>query len=161
MNLLGDVLYWTGGLREFLSATGLVSPVVLASLAVCSLAFSAGPRRGLAITGKRRACLMIVGVSAGFGFPSVIYVVSHTVPGGSALDALNVLALVVAAAVTRVPGTAGGWAAVLVATALLVGIGPFASDLTANLLLLFSSLLVAATVWPTAILSWRKQIRRA
>ena len=33
-------------------------PAVLASLAACSLAFSPGPRRGLAIAGRRRACLM-------------------------------------------------------------------------------------------------------
>jgi hypothetical protein len=37
-------------------------PVVLASLAACSLALSPGPRRGLAIVGWRRACLMIAGL---------------------------------------------------------------------------------------------------
>ena len=164
-NLLADVLHWagawTGGLPEFLYTASLVGPVVLASLAVCSLAFSAGPRRGLAIAGKRRACLMIVGLSAGFGFPSVMYLVSRSVLAGPASSVLSVLAVVTAAAVTRVRGAAGGWVAVLVATALLIDLGPFASDLTANLLLLFGSLLVAVIVWPVAIVSWKRRVRRA
>jgi hypothetical protein len=46
-------------------------PAVLASLAACSLAFSAGPKRGLAIAGRRRACLMIAGLSIIFGWSSV------------------------------------------------------------------------------------------
>ena len=55
-------------------------PVVLASLAACSLALSPGPRRGLAIVGWRRACLMIAGLSAGFGFPSIVQLVNPAAP---------------------------------------------------------------------------------
>jgi hypothetical protein len=165
VNQLADVLRWagawTGGLPEFLYTTGLVGVVVLASLAVCSLAFSAGPRRGLAIAGKRRACLMIAGLSAGFGFPSVVYLVSRSVPAAPAADVLSVLAVVLAAAVTRVRGAAGGWVAALVAIALLIDLGPFATDLTASLLLLSGSVLVAVIVWPAAIVSWKRRIRRA
>jgi len=43
-----------GGLLQFL---GSAVPVVLASLAACSLALSPGPRRGLAIVGCRREIL--------------------------------------------------------------------------------------------------------
>jgi hypothetical protein len=164
-NLLVDVRHWTGawasGVPEFLYTAGLVGPVVLASLAVCSLAFSAGPRRGLAIAGKRRACLMIVALFAGFGFPSVIYLVSRSALAEPASSVLSVLAIVVAAAVTRVHGAAGGWAAVLVATALLIDLGPFASDLADNLLELFGGLAVAVIVGPAAIASWKRQVRRA
>jgi hypothetical protein len=164
-SLLADVLHWagawTGGLPEFLSTAGLVGgPAVLASLAVCSLAFSAGPRRGLAIAGKRRACLMIAGLSAGFGFPSVIYLVSRSVLAGPASSALSVLAIVVAGAITRVRGAAGGWVAVLVATALLIDLGPFAGDLTANLLHLLGGLLVAVIAGPLA-LAWKRKVSRA
>ena len=57
-------------------------PVVLASLAACSLALSPGPLRGLAIVGWRRACLMIAGLSAGFGFPSIVQLVDPAAPIG-------------------------------------------------------------------------------
>ena len=57
-------------------------PVVLASLAACSLVLSPGPRRGLAIVGWRRACLMIAGLSAGFGFPSIVQLVDPAAPMG-------------------------------------------------------------------------------
>ncbi len=63
LNLLVDVTQLTGagsaGLPGYLIGAGPVAPVVMASLAACSLAFSAGPRRGLAVAGRRRACLMI------------------------------------------------------------------------------------------------------
>jgi hypothetical protein len=62
----GGIVPGPGGLIQF-PAAGF--NVVLASLAACSLALSPGPRRGLAIVGWRRACLMIAGLSAGFGFP--------------------------------------------------------------------------------------------
>jgi hypothetical protein len=164
VNQLADVLHWTGawtgGRPEFLYAAGLAGPVVLASLAVCSLAFSAGPRRGLAIAGKRRASLMIAALSAGFGFPSVIYLVSRSVLADPAASVLSVLAIVAAVAVTRVRGAAGGWVAVLVAVALLVDLGPFASDLTANLLHLSGGLLAAAIAVPLA-LAWKRKLSRA
>jgi hypothetical protein len=104
---------------------------------------------------------MIVGLSAGFGFPSVVYLVSRSVPAAPAADVLSVLAVVLAAAVTRVRGAAGGWVAALVAIALLIDLGPFATDLTASLLLLSGSVLVAVIVWPAAIVSWKRRIRRA
>jgi hypothetical protein len=164
VNQLADVLHWTGawtgGRPEFLYAAGPAGPVVLASLAVCSLAFSAGPRRGLAIAGKRRASLMIAALSAGFGFPSVIYLVSRSVLADPAASVLSVLAIVAAVAVTRVRGAAGGWVAVLVAVALLVDLGPFASDLTANLLHLSGGLLAAAIAVPLA-LAWKRKLSRA
>ena len=53
---LAQSVFLPGGLLQFLGSAGGV-PVVLASLAACSLAFSPGPRRGLAIVGWRRACL--------------------------------------------------------------------------------------------------------
>jgi hypothetical protein len=154
LNQLAGVLHWagiwTGGRPEFLYTTSLVGTVVLASLAVCSLAFSAGPRRGLAIAGKRRACLMIAGLSAGLGFPSVVYLVSRSVPDGPAVTALSVLAVVIAAAATRVRGAAGGWVAMLVAIALLFDLGPFPASLAGNLLFLFGSVLVAVIVGSAA-----------
>ena len=51
---LAQSVFLPGGLLQFLGLAGGV-PVVLASLAACSLAFSPGPRRGLAIVGWRRA----------------------------------------------------------------------------------------------------------
>ncbi len=89
-------------------------PVVLASLAACSLALSPGPRRGLAIVGWRRACLMIAGLSAGFGFPTIVQLADPAAPMGDlAFRQLGVLAIAVAVAVTRVRGPVGrrvaGW----------------------------------------------------
>ena len=66
------------GLLQFLGTVDV--PVVLASLAACSLALSPGPLRGLAIVGWRRACLMIAGLSAGFGFPSIVQLVHPAAP---------------------------------------------------------------------------------
>ena len=68
------------GLFQFLGTVDV--PVVLASLAACSLALSPGPLRGLAIVGWRRACLMIAGLSAGFGFPSIVQLVHPAAPVG-------------------------------------------------------------------------------
>ncbi len=89
-------------------------PVVLASLAACSLALSPGPLRGLAIVGWRRACLMIAGLSAGFGFPTIVQLADPAAPMGDlAFRLLGVLAIAVAVAVTRVRGPVGrrvaGW----------------------------------------------------
>jgi hypothetical protein len=91
---------------------------------------------------------------------SVIYLVSRSALADPAASVLSVLAIVVAAAVTRVRGAAGGWVALLVAVALLVDLGPFASDLTANLLHLFGGLLVAVIVGLLA-LAWKRQVSRA
>ena len=95
-------------------------PVVLASLAACSLALSPGPLRGLAIVGWRRACLMIAGLSAGFGFPSIVQLVYPAAPSGDlAFRLLGVLAIALAVAVTRVRSPVGRRVAGLVATGLL------------------------------------------
>ena len=149
---------WSGGLPMFVWTAG-GGPVVLASLAACSLAFSAGPRRGLAIAGRRRACLMIAGLSAGLGFSSVVVLVSPSAQlSGPVFSLLDVLAIAVAIVVTRVPGTAGGRIAVLIAAGLLPGLAgtfPFAGDLTATVVSLLGSLLVAVLVWPVAIASWK------
>ena len=106
------------GLFQFLGTVDV--PVVLASLAACSLALSPGPLRGLAIVGWRRACLMIAGLSAGFGFPSIVQLVHPAAPSGDlAFRLLGVLAIALAVAVTRVRGPAGRRVAGLVAAGLL------------------------------------------
>ena len=95
-----------GGLFQLLPFGDV--PVVLASLAACSLALSPGPRRGLAIVGWRRACLMIAGLSAGFGFPAIVQLVNPAAPMGDlAFRLLGILAITVAVAVTCVRGPVG------------------------------------------------------
>ena len=132
--------------------------VVLASLAACSLALSPGPRRGLAIVGWRRACLMIAGLSAGFGFPAIVQLVHPAAPSGDlAFRLLGVLAIALAVAVTRVPGPVGRRVAGLLAAGLLPSLA-FAIPLVDPLLVI---LLVAVLVWPVAIVSWRGRARRA
>lgn len=155
---------WPGGLPLFLWTAG-GGPVVLVSLATCSLAFSAGPRQGLAIAGKRRACLVIAGLSVTFGYATVILLLSPSVqlpdPVSSLLD---VLAITVAIVVTRVRGAVGGRVAALVVAGLLPGLAytfPFESNQTAYLVSLFSTLLFAVLVWPVAIASWRGRVRRS
>ena len=107
----------TGGLLLFPAAD---FDVVLASLAACSLALSPGPWRGLAIVGWRRACLMIAGLSAGFGFPAIVQLVHPAAPlGDLAFRLLGVLAIALAVAVTCVPGPVGRRVAGLVAAGLL------------------------------------------
>lgn len=149
---------WSGGLPMFLFTAG-GGPVILASLAACSLAFSAGPRRGLAIAGWRRACQMIAVLSVVFGYAAVVTLVSPDPPlGGPVFSLLDVLALVIAVAVTRKCGTAGGRVAVLIATGLVIGLVggfPFAGSLTDDLVVLLGNLLFAVLVWPVAVASWR------
>jgi hypothetical protein len=70
---------WSGGLPMFLITAGQ-GPVFIASLTACSLAFSAGPRRGLAIVGRRQACLMIAALSGVFGVPVIVLMVRSSVP---------------------------------------------------------------------------------
>ena len=65
---------WSGGFPMFLITVGQ-GPVFIASLAACSLAFSAGPRRGLAIAGSRQACLMIAALAGVFGVPEIVRMV--------------------------------------------------------------------------------------
>ena len=151
------------GLFQFLGTVDV--PVVLASLAACSLALSPGPLRGLAIVGWRRACLMIAGLSAGFGFPSIVQLVHPAAPSGDlAFRLLGVLAIAVAVAVTRVRSPVGRRVAGLVATGLLPTLAvtiplvdyPGGWDLVPLLVIL-----LAVLVWPVAIVSWRGRVRRA
>jgi hypothetical protein len=133
-------------------------PVVLVSLAACSLVFSPGPRRGLAIVGWRRACLMIAGLSAGFGFPSIVQLADPAAPVGDlAFRLLGVLAIAVA--VTRVRGPVGRRVAGLAATGLLPSLA-VAIPLRDPAVILVPMLLVAVLVWPVAIVSWRGRVRR-
>ena len=139
-------------------------PVVLASLAACSLALSPGPRRGLAIVGWRRACLMIAGLSAGFGFPAIVQLVNPAAPMGDlAFRLLGILAITVAVAVTCVRGPVGRRVAGLMATALLPSLAtiPLRDVPAAILVAILVSLLAAVLVWPVAILSWRGRVRGA
>jgi hypothetical protein len=104
--------------------------VVLLALAACSLAFSAGPRRGLAIAGRQRA-----------------FLVSPAAPlSDHFFGLLDVLSIAVAIVVSRVRGAVGGRVAALIVAGFLPGLG---------------SLLVAVLVWPLAIASWKRQVRRA
>ena len=68
-----------------------------------------GPRRGLAIVGRRQACVMIAGLSAGFGFPLIVQLAE---PGAPVVDLafrlLGILVIAVAVAVTRVRGPVAG-----------------------------------------------------
>jgi hypothetical protein len=155
---------WSGGLPMVLITAGQ-GPVIIASLAACSLAFSAGPRRGLAIAGRRQACLMIAALSVVFGFTEVVYLVRPSVSlAGSAFSFPGVLALAVAVVVTRVRGTVGWRVSALVAgpALLLDAVAiPFAGSSTASVVLSLGSLLFAVLVWPVAIASWRGRVRRS
>jgi hypothetical protein len=154
--VLGPLQDLPGGLVQFLPF-GDIS-VVLASLAACSLALSPGPRRGLAIVGWRRACLMIAGLSAGFGFPFIVQLADPAAPlGDLAFRLLGVLAIAVAVAVTCVRGPVGRRVAGLVATGLLPSLAAIPlRDVPAVILVpVLVSLLAAVLVWPVAILSWR------
>jgi hypothetical protein len=144
-----------GGLFQFAGTVDV--PVVLASLAASSLVFSPGPRRGLAIVGWRRACLMIAGLSAGFGFPSIVQLADPAAPMGDlAFPLLGVLAIAVAVAVTCVRSPVGRRVAGLLATGLLPSLAvtiPLRDDPV--------GLLVAVLVRPVAIVSWRGRVRGA
>jgi hypothetical protein len=146
-----------GGLFQFAGTVDV--PVVLASLAACSLVFSPGPRRGLAIVGWRRACLMIAGLSAGFGFPAIVQLADPAAPVEDlAFRLLGVLAIAVAVAVTCVRGPVGRRVAGLVAAGLLPSLAvtiPLPDDLASFLVPMLVILLVAVLVWPVAIVSWR------
>ena len=155
----------SGGLVQFLGSARDV-PVVLASLAACSLAFSPGPRRGLAIVGWRRACLMIAGLSAGFGFPSIVQLVHPAAPiGRSCLPPAGRpgdRGRGSRHARTQPRGPAGRGAGSGRAPAQSrrhhsPGGYPGGWDLVPLLVIL----LVAVLVWPVAIVSWLGRVRRA
>jgi hypothetical protein len=153
---------WSGGLPIFLWLVG-GGPAVLASLAACSLAFSAGPRRGLAIAGRGRACLMVAGLSVVFGWSSVVIIASPSAHlSAFVFRLLDVLTLAVVIVLTRVRGTAGGRVSALVVLGLLPGLASdfsFAGNLTADMVSLLGTLLVAVLVWPVAITSWKGRAR--
>jgi hypothetical protein len=165
--LLADIIQRTGvssvGLPLFLWMTA-EGPAVLASLAACSLVFSAGSRRGLAVVGRRRACLMIAGLCVTYGFFPVVLLVSPSAHfSAPVFGLLGVLMIAIAIAVTRVSGTAGSRVAVLITAELLPGLaGAFssASDPAAGLVFLISYGLLALLVWPLAIASWKRQPSR-
>jgi hypothetical protein len=154
---------WSGGLLTFLWTAGS-GPPVLASLAVCSLAFSAGPRRGLAIAGSRRAWLMIAGLSVLFGWPTVVIMANPSVQlPDSVFGLLDVLAVAVVIALTRRRGIASGRVAALLAIGFLpslVGDFSFPDNQTVYAVFLLGSLLAAVLVWPVAITSWTRRARR-
>ncbi len=158
---------WSGGLRMFLITAGQ-GPVFIASLAACSLAFSVGPRRGLAIAGRRQACLMIAALSGVFGAPEIVLIVRSSVPVAAStvsLPDVSVLTIAVAVVVTYVRDTMDRRVAALVAPVLVVDATsiPFEFEgiSTATVVLSLASLLFAVLVWPVAIASWRGRVRRA
>jgi hypothetical protein len=158
---------WSGGLPMFLITAGQ-GPVFIASLAACSLAFSAGPRRGLAIVGRRPACLMIAALSGLFGVPEIVLMVRSSVPVAASTVSLldvSVLTIAVAVVVTHVRDTVDRRVAALVAPVLLLDAASipfeFKGISTATVVLSLASLLFAVLVWPVAIASWRGRVRRS
>jgi len=158
---------WSGGLPMFLITAGQ-GPVFIASLAACSLAFSAGPRRGLAIAGRRQACLMIAALAGVFGVPEIVRMVRVSAPvAASTVSLLDITVLTIAAAVvvTHVRDTADRRVAALLAPVLLADAASirfeFDAISTATVVLSVASLLFAVLVWPVAIASWRGRVRRS
>ncbi len=151
---------WPAGIYGFLYGASL--DPVLASLAACSLAFSAGPRRGLAIVGKRQAWLVIAVLSVGSGLPAIFDLVSpYVLVAGAAYSLLSALAIVVAFAVTRVRGLTDGRVTALIAIGFLLDLDPFTGTMISDVALLLGTLLLTLLVWPVAIASWKKRPRRA
>ncbi len=95
---------------------------------------------------------MIAGLSAGFGFPSIVQLADPAAPlGDLAFRLLGVLAIAVAVAVTWVRGPVGRRVAGLVATGLLLGLAVAIPlrDVPAGILVpVLVSLLAAVLVWP-------------
>ena len=158
---------WSGGFPMFLVTAGQ-GPVFIASLAACSLAFSAGPRRGLAIAGRRQACLMIAALAGVFGVPEIVRMVRASAPVAASTVSLldtTVLTIAVAVVVTHVRDTADRRVAALLAPVLLVDAASirfeFDAISTATVVLSLASLLCAVLVWPVAIASWRGRVRRS
>jgi hypothetical protein len=158
---------WSGGLPMVLITAGQ-GPVFIASLAACSLAFSAGPRRGLAIAGRRHACLMIAALSGVFGLPEIILMVRPSMPVAPStvrlLD-ISVLTIAVAVVATHVRDTADRRVAALLAPVLLIDAASIRFEFhgisTATVVLSLGSLLFAVLVWPVAIASRRGRVRRS
>ena len=125
------------------------------------------PEAGPGHRGETASRLVIACLSAGFGFTSVILLLIPSAQlSGPVFTLLDILAIAVAIVVTRVPGPAGGWVAALITAALLPGLAstftsPFVGDLTATVVSLLGTVLVAVLLWPVAIASWKGQVRRA
>ena len=142
--------------------TANVSPVVLASLAACSLAFSAGPRPGLAIAGRRRACLMIAALSVVSGYPAVAYLVSPSAsldgfgrhPGRP--DDRGRRGRHPRTRYRRLADRGPGGGPMLLVDAASILVGGSAASLMVPLL---GILLFAVLMWPVAIASWRGRVR--
>jgi hypothetical protein len=147
---------WSGGLALFLVTAG-VGPVFVASLAVSSLTFSAGPQRGLAIVGRRRACLVIAGLSAGLGSSTILLLLSPYVSlAPFPFSLLTVLAIAIAIVLTRGRGTVDRRVSALVATGLLPDLAIIflpSANVTATLVIQLGSLLFAVLAWAVAIAS--------
>jgi hypothetical protein len=106
---------------------------------------------------------MIAGLSAGFGFPSIVQLVNPAAPMGDlAFRLLGILAIAVAVAVTCVRSPVGRRVAGLVATALLPSLATIPlRDVPAVIpVAILVSLLAAVLVWPVAIVSWRGRAER-
>jgi hypothetical protein len=147
----------TGGLPELLWMAGL-GPVIPASLAACSLAFSPGPRRGLAIAGPRRACLILAGLAGVYGAALVVRLVNPFASVTSpAFRLLDVLVLVVAVALLCLPGTARVRVGALLASGLVLDLAgtPFGDNQTATVVVMLGNVMIALLVWPVAIASWK------
>jgi hypothetical protein len=165
-DLLAEIMLgtgvWPGALPEFVYGAG-AGHVFVTSLAACSLAFSPGPRRGLAIVGRWRTCLIVACLSAASGFVSILTLVSpdRQQMSGLTLSLLNVLAVAIALAVTYALSVAAGRVAVLVAIGFVPGLVsnillPFPVDMTVIVAFLLGGLLSALLVWPVAIASWKR-----
>jgi hypothetical protein len=151
---------WLGGVPLFFVTAGEGS-VFLASLTACSLAFSAGPRQGLAIAGRRRACLMIAGLSVIVGWLSVVLLLNPAVLlSDSVYRLLDVLTFAAVIAVSSPRDTAGSRVTALIAAGLLPGLVSaltflVAGDQMAEVMLVLGLLLLTVLVWPLAITSWK------
>jgi hypothetical protein len=110
---------------------------------------------------------MIAGLFIVFGSsPAVPLLKPHAELSGPVSRLVYVLGIVLAIAVSRVGGTVGRRVAALVTAGLLPGlvtIVPFSIESGQTELMVFflGSLLVTVLVWPLAIVSWQRQVRRA
>ncbi len=103
---------------------------------------------------------MIAGLSAGFGFPSIVQLAHLAAPLGD-FRLLGVLAIVLAVAVTRVRGPVGRRVTGLIGTGLLPSLALTIPVLYRGLAGVLVILAVAVLVWPVAIVSWLGRARRA
>jgi hypothetical protein len=159
----------SGGLPVFFWVAGEALPVVMTSLAACSLAFSAGPRRGLVILGRRRVFPVLASFSVAFGLPPIMVLAApswQSTPANLAIGLSDLLAIAVAVAITRPRATVDRRFLVLLAPGLLINVvGFFMSAagpvMTTEQMIIVLELALALIVWPIAIVSWRGRASRA